>query len=67
MCIHIGLPFTTRLAKEGGMVCPNDITAYDYYVCKACIVHSVLESKLTRHPANTILHMLECAWFVDRW
>jgi hypothetical protein len=64
-CIRLGLPFTTRLPKHGGMDCPHDLAALTHYICEACLVRSVLGRELSRAPADLVLLMLERARFVD--
>lgn len=64
-CIRIGLPFVTRLPKDGGLDCPKDLAALTHYICEACIVRSVLGRELSRNPADLVLLMLERARFID--
>jgi hypothetical protein len=64
-CIRIGLPFTTRLPKDGGLACPKDLAALTDYICEACAVRSVLGRELSRNPADLVLLILDRARFID--
>jgi hypothetical protein len=61
----MGPSFTTRLAVDGGLTLPQDIAAYRYYICEACVVRSVIEEELNLTPHTTVLLMLERARFID--
>lgn len=64
-CVRIGVPFTTRLPKEGGLYCPNDLAAWKHFICEACTVRSVLEREIGHTAADLCLLMLERARLID--
>jgi hypothetical protein len=61
----MGLPFVTRLPKDGGMHCPRDLAAFAHFICEACTVRSVLQRELLLYPSDTVLLMLERARLID--
>jgi hypothetical protein len=64
-CIRMGLPFVTRLPKDGGMHCPRDLAAFAHFICEACTVRLVLQRELSLYPSDTVLLMLERARLID--
>jgi hypothetical protein len=64
-CVRIGLPFTTRLPKDGGLSLPKDAACFSHFICEACTVRSVTKREIARCASDTVLLMLERARIVD--
>ena len=58
-CYRVGIPFKTRLAKDGGLVIPPGIHDWPHFICEACTVRSVLGRELSWSAPDTALLMLE--------
>jgi hypothetical protein len=64
-CIHLGLPFCTRLPKNRGMFCLPDLAALRHSVCEACMVRAVVNRDYSKRLIDLVLLMLERARLVD--
>ena len=64
-CIVVGLPFRTRLAKDGGLSFPA-VAVSPPFVCEACTVRAMLGRELTRGARDRTLLMLERMRLVDQ-
>jgi hypothetical protein len=61
----MGVPFTTRLAHDRGLIAPNDCAAMRSFVCEACTVRSVTSAELDFEANTIVLLMLDRARLID--
>lgn len=64
-CFRAGVPFRTRLPKDGGLCLPANLTVLPNFICECCTVRAVLGRELNHGPEDTALLMLERLRLLD--
>jgi hypothetical protein len=63
-CLRVGVPFTTRLRKDKGLIAPT-IAYFPHFICECCTVRAQLGRELCYHAKDLSLLMLERMRLID--